>query len=147
MLIPAGTVFKINRKCAEIASQSRMYLIRMIPNLESFLPFPKNWKHNWTVLSNARGYKHPYGLINYRSGCLSLTTKSILIESSSKWITAGIYHVSSNSVCSCMWWLRNRLEFKFHRLGLLGNWIDIIYFQSLRLLNFPFLFSSGTSFS
>lgn len=32
------------------------------------------------VLSNAHGYKHPYGLINYRSCCLSLTTKSILIE-------------------------------------------------------------------
>lgn len=40
--------------------------------------------HLYNVFSNAGSHKHPYGLINYHSGCESPAAKSVLRESSSK---------------------------------------------------------------
>lgn len=42
-----------------------------------------------------------------------------------------------------MWWLRHGI--KFGSSSGVASDLNISYFQTLRLLNFPFLYSSGTS--
>ena len=86
MLTSTGTVLSRNRMDVWTDSITKHNVLDQNEPMSGFLSVISEAlkAHLDNVFSNAGSHKHPYGLINYHSGCESPAAKSILRESSSK---------------------------------------------------------------